>query len=215
MAGLLGAMRLAFGMTQRMRALYAAEITMMDWWLGKFLDKARELGLMKNTLLVLVSDHGHLLSEHGYTGKLSFALYPELTDTVLMVRHPQGKAAGKTSDFFASTHDVAPTILGFLGVEQEQHKLDGEDLTPLLDAKEAEQPRDHTTQGYGVYICCRDESRVMFCHSDGSQAHLFDAINDVGQTRDLAGAEPETVKRMYEEYAKKDAGELPEFSESA
>ena len=29
--------------------------------------------------------------EHGYTGKLAYALYPELTDIVLMVRHPQGE----------------------------------------------------------------------------------------------------------------------------
>jgi len=195
----------------RMRALYAAEITMMDHWLGKFLHKAHELGIMQNTLLVVVSDHGHLLGEHGYTGKLPYALYTELTDTVLMVRHPEGKGAGKTTDFFASTHDVAPTILGFLGI-RDRENMDGEDLTPLLDGKETEQPRDHITQGYGSYICCRDRERVMFCHSDQTEAHLFDAVNDVGQTRDLAEAEPETVKLMYQEYAQKDArGKLPNF----
>src|SRR5919202_2677288 len=95
----------------RMRALYAAEITMMDRWLGKFVDRAYELGVMDDTLLVVLSDHGHCLGEHGYTGKPGYALYPELTDTIFMVRHPEGKGAGKTSEFYASTHDVAPTIL--------------------------------------------------------------------------------------------------------
>ena len=195
----------------RMRALYAAEVTMVDRWLGKFLDKAHELEVMQNTMLVVVSDHGHLLGEHGYTGKLPYALYPELTDIVLMVRHPEGKGAGKTSDFYASTHDLAPTILSFLGVEQPE-PMDGGDLTPLLAGKDPERPRDHITQGYSAHICCRDEHRVMFCLSDGTQAHLYDAVNDVGQTRDLAEAEPETVKRMYEEYAQKDArGKLPNF----
>ena len=53
----------------------------------------------------------------------------------------------------------------------------------------------------------------MFCRSDGADAHLFDAVNDVEQMRDLAETEPETVKRMYEEYAQKDAaGRLPNFS---
>jgi hypothetical protein len=52
----------------------------------------------------------------------------------------------------------------------------------------------------------------MFCRSDGTDAHLFDAVNDAEQRRDLAKAEPETVKRMYEEYAQKDAqGRLPNF----
>src|SRR5215204_4538620 len=196
----------------RMRALYAAEITLMDRWLGKLLDKAHELGVMENTMLVVVSDHGHLLGEHGYTGKLPFALYTELTDTVLMVRHPDGKGAGMTTDFFASTHDVAPTILGSLGIKDREN-MDGEDLMPLLDGKKTTAlPRDHITQGYGSYICCRDRERVMFCRSDQSEAHLFDAVNDVGQTRDLAEADPETVKRMYEEYAQKDArGKLPNF----
>jgi arylsulfatase A-like enzyme len=195
----------------RMRATYAGEITMMDRWLGKFLQRAHELGVMERTLLVVVSDHGHLLGEHGYTGKLAYALYPEMTDTVFMVRHPGGKGAGKTSDFFASTHDVAPTILGFLGVEQPE-PMDGQNLTPLLEGKEPERPRDHITQGYKDYVCCRDDHRVMFCRADGTNAHLFDAINDADQRRDLAEAEAETVRRMYEEYAQRDAGgRLPNF----
>ena len=193
----------------RLRARYAAEITMMDRWLGRFIQRAHELGVMHNTLLVVVSDHGHLLGEHGFTGKVPSALYRELTDTVFMVRHPQGEGAGKTSDFYASTHDVAPTILGFLGVDQPE-PMDGQDLIPLLEGKDPERARDHFTQGYGRYLCCRDERRVMFCRSDGAEAHLFDAINDVAQGRDLAEAEPETVRRMYEEYARKDAeGALP------
>jgi arylsulfatase A-like enzyme len=193
----------------RMRALYAAEVTMMDRWLGKFIERAHELKVMQDTLLAVVSDHGHLLGEHGYTGKLPYALYPELTDIVLLVRHPQGKGAGKTSGYYASTHDLAPTILGFLGVEQPK-PMDGEDLTPLLEGKETERARDHLTQGYYRYVCCRDERRVMFCRTDGADAHLFDAINDAEQRRDLAEVEPETVRRMFEVYAQKDAaGRLP------
>jgi hypothetical protein len=88
--------------------------------------------------------------------------------------------------------------------------MDGEDLMPLLAGKDPERARDHFTQGMYRYICCRDEGRVMFCRSDGADAHLFDAINDAAQGRDLAQAEPETVKRMYEEYVQKDAaGRLP------
>jgi arylsulfatase A-like enzyme len=189
---------------QRMRALYAAEVTMTDRWLGKFLQKAHELGVTDNTLLVLISDHGHLLGEHGYTGKLHYALYPELTDIVLMIRHPEGKGAGKTSDFYASTHDVAPTILGFLDLEQSE-PMDGEDLSVILDGKEPEM-RDHLTLGYGQHVWCRDEQRVMFCRNDGEGARLYDALNDPEHRKDLAQDEPETVQRMYEEYALKDAG---------
>ena len=125
----------------RMRALYAAEVTMMDRWLGKFVQRAHELGVMENTLLVVLSDHGHCLGEHGYTGKPPYALYPELTDTIFMMRHPSGKGAGQRSDFYASTHDVAPTILSFLGVDQPT-PMDGQDLYTAPDGRK---PR--TTQG--------------------------------------------------------------------
>src|SRR3712207_6630321 len=89
----------------RMRARYAAEITMMDRWLGKFLKKADELKVMEDTLLVVISDHGHAFGEHGYVGKPPYALWPELTDIVLFVRHPEGKRSGEQSDYYASTHD--------------------------------------------------------------------------------------------------------------
>ena len=79
----------------RMRALYAAEVTMVDRWLGKFVERAHELGIMENTLLVVVSDHGHCLGEHGYTGKPPYALYPELTDTIFMIRHPRARARAR------------------------------------------------------------------------------------------------------------------------
>lgn len=195
----------------RMRALYAAEVTMMDRWLGKFVQRAHELGVMENTLLVVLSDHGHCLGEHGYTGKPGYALYPELTDTMFMIRHPAGKGAGERSDFYASTHDVTPTILGFLGVDQPE-PMDGQNLLPLLYGDGPERPREHITQGYYRYICVRDRNRVMFCLSDMSDPHLFDAVNDVDQRRDLADEEPDTVERMYREYAQKDsAGRLPNF----
>jgi hypothetical protein len=46
----------------------------------------------------------------------------------------------------------------------------------------------------------------MFARNDGMRARLYDARTDPQQTRDLAGDSPEIVKRMYEQYALKDAG---------
>ena len=63
---------------------------MADRWLGDFLQKAHDLGVMENSPLVVISDHGHALGEHGYLGKPPRALWPELTDIVLFVRHPEG-----------------------------------------------------------------------------------------------------------------------------
>ena len=56
-------------MLRRMRQLYAAEVTLVDVWLGRFLDRLANLGLADNTLVVLVSDHGVLLGERGWVGQ--------------------------------------------------------------------------------------------------------------------------------------------------
>ena len=188
----------------RMRALYAGEITMADRWLGDFLEKVHDLRLMENTVLVVISDHGHALGEHGYTGKPPYALWSELTDIVLMVRHPEGKRAGEASDHYASTHDVAPTVLGFLGIDPPQ-PMDGQDLSFLFDGEEPA-TRDHLTSGYNEYVWVRDDRHIMFSRKDRAGPRLYDAQSDLRQERDLADEDPDTVGRMFEEYVLKDAG---------
>jgi arylsulfatase A-like enzyme len=189
---------------QRMKVRYSAEVTMMDRWLGRFLDKMEELGLFDNTLLILLSDHGVAHGEHGYTGKVPSALYPELTDIVLLMRHPEGKGAGKGSDYYASTHDVAPTILSFLGVEPPQ-PMEGQNLLVILDGGQP-QSRTHFTLGYHDHAWCRDEDYAMFCRYDGAMAKLYDLRTDPQMDRDIAMHHPHIARRMFEEYVIKDAG---------
>ncbi|HJQ28775.1 MAG TPA: sulfatase [Rubrobacter sp.] len=188
----------------RMRALYSGEITMADRWLGNFLHKAYEHNIMQNTLLIVISDHGHALGEHGYTGKPPYALWSELTDIVLFIRHPEERKAGEASDHFVSTHDVAPTILGMLDVKPPR-PMDGQDLSVLFDGKDPA-PRDHLTSAYNEYVWARDDRHVMFSRNDGSQPRLYDAQSDPWQERDLADDDPDTPERMFEEYVLKDAG---------
>ena len=66
---------------------------MTDHWLGHFLDRFHELGLHKNTVIVLLSDHGYLLGERGYTGKVPSQLHPELAQ-VPFIDRPSGRPRG-------------------------------------------------------------------------------------------------------------------------
>ena len=189
---------------ERMRALYAGEVTMVDHWLGNFLDRANDLGVMDNTMIVFLSDHGVGLGEHGVTGKPSFALWPEVTDVPFMIRHPAGKGAGTTSDYFASIHDVAPTILGSLDIKPEQ-PMDGEDLSVILTGGEPA-ARPHFTLGYDDYVWARDEKYVMFAHNNGSEAHLYDVESDPEMKNNVSSGQPDVVKKMFDDYVLKDAG---------
>jgi len=195
---------------ERMKARYSGELTMMDRWLGRFLDKMEELNLFENTLLILLSDHGVAFGEHGIVGKLPTALYPELTDIVFLMRRPDGKGAGETSDYYASTHDVAPTILGFLGMDLPE-SMEGHNLQGLVDGEQPK-PRPHFTLGYHDHAWCRDENFVMFCRHDGTEARLYNLRTDPQMVRDIAGLRPSLVRRMFDEYVIKDAGgPLPSY----
>ena len=189
---------------ERMKALYSGEVTMVDRWLGHFLDKMESTGRMDDTLLLVLADHGVALGEHGATGKPFGALWPELTDIPFFIRHPEGKGAGQTSDFFASTHDVTSTILGAIGLLPPQ-QLDGQYLTLLLEGVEPT-PRPHFTLGYNEYVWTRDDRYAMFGRNDRSDLKLYDLGSDPGMNEDIAGDNPDIVKHMFDDYILKDAG---------
>jgi arylsulfatase A-like enzyme len=195
---------------ERMRALYAGEVTMTDRWLGDFLETLDRSDFANETALVVLSDHGVALGEHNATGKPFWALYPELTDIPFFVRHPEGDGAGETSDFFASTHDVAPTILGLLGLEPEQ-PMDGQDLSVIFDGGQP-QERSHFTLGYDEYVWTRDDRFVMVSRNDGADGRLYDLSADPRMNTDIAGDNPDVVERMFDEYVIGDAGgPLPRY----
>lgn len=192
---------------RRMQDLYAGEITMVDTWLGKFLDRLRDLELMDSTLLVFLSDHGHAFGEHGYVGKSPPEMYPEIMDVPFIIRHPRGEAAGQTSDFRASTHDVTPTILGALGIDPPA-KLEGADLTPFLTGGDRPS-REYATAAYHDHVWARDDHYALIARNDGSEARLYDIQNDPGQEENVAGEDQDTAKRMFRDYILADAGGVP------
>jgi arylsulfatase A-like enzyme len=196
---------------ERMRALYSGEVTLTDEWFGKFVNRMDDLGLLEDTLMIVLSDHGVGIGEHGYTSKVPEALWPEITDIVYYVRHPEGKGAGQTSDFYASTHDVTPTVLATLGLEQPglSGQMNGQDLTPILEGGAPEEQRPHFTLGYDNYSWCRDEDYAMFCLNDSSEAKLYDLREDPSMHNDISSANPEIVRRMYDDYIVADAGGEP------
>jgi len=195
---------------QRMHARYAAEVTMVDRWFGRFLDRMDELDLFENTLLLVIADHGVAFGEHGYTGKPSYVLWPEITDVPFMIRHPEGKGAGETSDYYASTHDVAPTILGFLDMEQ-RSPMDGQDLSVIFGGGQPSE-RNHFTLGYDEYVWARDDRYVLLSRNDRAQTKLYDMSADPDMNTDIADANPDVARRMFDDYVIGDAGgPLPRY----
>ena len=125
------------------RALYAGGVTLVDRWVGRFLDLAERLGLFDNTLIIWASDHGHLFGDHDLQGKPGAELgklYEITTRIPLLVHHPEGLGAGERIRGIVQPPDMMPSILEFMGVET-PGSVHGRSFWPLVRG-ETERIRD-------------------------------------------------------------------------
>ena len=199
---------LSQSLLHRMRELYAAEVTMVDTWLGHFLDDLANLGVLDNTLVVLTSDHGVLLGEYGWVGKRYTEVHTELSHVPFAIRHPDGKAKGKASRYWASHHDIGPTVLSVLGFDKPGF-MNGTDLSRLLDGKQPAQKRTYRTAAYATYVAARDEKWLLISDNQGHDKRLYSLAHE---GRNVTSRYPQHVRRLWG-YILKDAGPkgLPHF----
>ena len=182
--------------------MYAAEISLLDDWLGRFLTRLDQLGL-SNTWVAVVSDHGVSLGEHGLIGKDSNQLHGELIDVPFMIRHPQRAGAGRRTGYFASSHDIAPTLLRGVGAPVPK-AMDGADLRPLFDGRRG-QARPVWTGAWGDTLIAGDGRWLYVAENDGGRIRterLHDTRSDPGEYRDLARRRPDLVRKFRGELAK-------------
>lgn len=193
---------------KNMRAQYAGEVTLVDKYLGRFLKKMRTLGLMENTLILLLSDHGHQLGEHGVMGKVPPGLHPELIDLVMMFRHPGGTGAGKRVKELVYNVDMVPTVLNMLNIEAPQ-PLDGRDATPLIAGTRGWKKRYHVTCGFQDYTWIRNDRYALITRNNGTRQSLYDLRKDPGQFHDIAAEMPEVVDDLVKQATEDAGGKLP------
>jgi arylsulfatase A-like enzyme len=96
-------------------ASYDAELALADDALGGLLHGLRRLGLYDEGLLVVTSDHGENLGDHGHQGH-SFTLYESVIRIPLALRPPGGKGAGTSRRDLVHLMDVFATIAALTGI---------------------------------------------------------------------------------------------------
>lgn len=106
----------------RVRDLYDGEIRGADRGLEELVRELERRGLMKNTLLVVTSDHGEEMEDHGRMSH-GLSLYEEVVRVPLVFHAPHRIPAGRHG--IASLMDVVPTLMDFLGLEAKEESLDG------------------------------------------------------------------------------------------
>ncbi len=195
---------------QHMKARYAGEVTMVDYWLGNFLELLDTVSDPENTLLVLISDHGHQLGEHGPTGKVASGLYPELMDIPFLIRDPEGAGAGHHFGEFVYNHDIFRTVFSYLDISP-PGTPDGMDLRPLIE-HETERTREYVTSGFSSYGWIRDEDYCLIARAGSDDVRLYDLDEDPQQSENVAQDRPDEAKRLHRLLLSDAGGSLPDYS---
>ncbi len=191
------------------RDLYAAEISYSDVWIGKLLNKLDDLGLADNTVVYYLSDHGITLGEHGIIGKSTPRPYPEIHHVPYMIRDPTRRLAGTRNEYFASSYDVARTILSYFGVRA-PGLMSGEDLTQLFDGKQPT-ARPYYTACYQETWICGDRNWVMISNTEGTRRELYDLRVDPGADNDVSAGNTDVTDKLWAVLNEEAGGTLPEF----
>jgi arylsulfatase A-like enzyme len=158
------------------RAQFAGKLSMVDHWLGRLFERLDRYKLWERTAVIISTDHGHYLGEHGWIGKPAAPLYHTLCHIPLLVWHPQFAAPGQHVSAVTQTVDLYATVLELLGVEQPMSEhIHSRSFAPVLRG-EANIHRDYAVYGYNnkrVGITAGEWTLLRFHDPDAAPPALY------------------------------------------
>jgi arylsulfatase A-like enzyme len=201
-----------------LQALYASEVRWVDRWVGELLD-ALPPERARDTLVVLTSDHGEELYDHG-SWKHGRTLYEEQLRVPLLVRWEGTLAARRRIASPVRLIDVAPTLLDAAGVSVSQGSSSGRSLLPELLGGAEPAPEDVYAErlnfgpieaavvsrgkklvlldlyGSAPLVDRMQEERVAEEARRQPRIAVYDLERDPGEQRNLVVEAPELLRRL-------------------
>jgi arylsulfatase A-like enzyme len=195
-------------------ALYDGEVRVFDDAVGRWVRKLEQLGLLEDTLIVILADHGEELLERGHVGhcscNLKGTLYDECIRIPLILRLPGKLPAGRVVRRQVSQIDVMPTLLELAGLGVPDF-VEGSSLLPLIwdetQSFREEAFAETTPAGWQSLPeddreiwCLRTERWKLILNTDAAgrsqRYELYDLTADPGETRDLYAPGHPAVPRL-------------------
>ena len=180
---------------------YDGEIAYADEIVGRFVNVLRAAGWYEKATIVLLSDHGEGLGDHGEQEHGLF-LYDDTIRVPLIVKLPREARAGRRVPDPVQHLDLLPTLLDLAGAEIPRD-LAGRSLRPLLEQEEPLRLRTGAIYAESLY------SRYHFGWSElhsltygthryikAPHEELYDLERDPRETRNLAAHQPDTARNM-------------------
>lgn len=214
---------------QKVEAQYYGEITFVDKWIGEFINKLMDLNLYKDTMLILTSDHGTQLRDHGKFGKGGRDgenIHPFNTNILWLMKMPGNKFSNKKINEFVQNHDIFPTILNRLNKNfnketlqnfednnvSSEYKRKGIDVWPLVKGQ-VKKIRDFIITGW--YKGCagvRDNkwNYTVNVSKDPKQTErLFNYISDPEEVSNISDDNEDIILKQRNRLEKLFKSKLP------
>ena len=182
--------------------LYDGEIAYMDSAIGDVIEALEDNGVLEETLLILTSDHGEQLGQHGLSnyGWEHDGLHDAVTHVPLIMRYPKKLAKGVRIKGFCQHIDILPTILDLLDVRTDILEIDGKSVIPLL---KGEKIRDHIfMESSGGQRAIRTDEWKLIADEWTQRPHreleLYNVKDDPMEMINLAKTEKKKVQELRE-----------------
>ena len=175
---------------------YVGEIASVDAEVGRLGESLEARGLLGNAVVVVVSDHGESLGEHGEATHGVF-LYQSTLHVPLVVRAP-GWPRGRRVSGTVSLADVAPTLLDLAGLPALEH-ADGRSLQAAVDGEAdprwlpLESEFGLNSYGWSPLVGLTDGQLKWV---GAPRPELYDLTTDPNERHDLAGGDEPEVRRL-------------------
>ncbi|HEU5251086.1 MAG TPA: sulfatase-like hydrolase/transferase, partial [Thermoanaerobaculia bacterium] len=191
------------------RASYAArpydgEIAASDAAIGGFLTFLKQRGLYDRALVVLLSDHGEGLGDHGEDEHGVF-LYRETIRVPLLVKLPASRRAGEHVSSPVGLVDVFATVAEVAGLPSGRELRSGLPLSRFAGGSVAEVRRIYSETlyprlqlGWSDLAALTDD---RWSYIEAPRPELYDIVADPGEKRDLAASLPPALRSMRAELA--------------
>jgi len=190
------------GITDEKRRIFAAMLSSMDDAVGRVMGKVRALGQEENTIVFFIADNGgptqSTTSGNGPLRGFKMTTF-EGGPRVPFVAQWKGRwPAGKVYDFPVINLDVLPTVVAAAGDKAESARsVDGVDLTPFVTGANPARPHQTLYWRYGPQWAVRHGDLKLVVSKGGSgKPELYDLSKDMGETKDLASAQPAKVREL-------------------
>lgn len=174
-----------------LEASYDDEIAYFDAALGELVDALEDRGLLEETFVAVIADHGEEFLEHGHI-KHCHSLYDTEIHTPMVLRIP-GSPGNRRISRLAQNLDLVPTILDYLG-QDSPVPFDGRSLRPLIT--EGAAVHEVVFSAYGSLRAVVAEDHKLIMDLATKEVELYDRSNDPAETRNVADEHPDVVRDL-------------------